>query len=46
MGKDIDLFNKIEQRVLKDINKNSEFKIGIMSDKFIVCFTKNKLYFI
>lgn len=34
--KDIDLFNKIEKRVLKDINKNSEFKIGIMSDKFIV----------
>ena len=34
--KDIDLFNKIEKRVLKDINKNSEFNIGIMSDKFIV----------
>ena len=34
--KDIDLFNKIEKRVLKDINKNSEFKTGIMSDKFIV----------
>ena len=43
--KDIDLFNKIEKRVLKDINKNSEFKIGIMSDKFIVV-QKNKLYFI
>lgn len=34
--KDIDLFNKIEKRILKDINKNSEFKIGTMSDKFIV----------
>ena len=34
--KDIDLFNKIEKRVLKDINNNSEFTIGQRSDKFIV----------